>query len=93
VLLSGRSNAGVLALSAVIAWFVGYSETWAAKMDTAHPVSSHAQLAQRGHGYRDHPVGGGHFNTAATTIPSPDLYAHIRILIAKLPLFPPTQGR
>jgi hypothetical protein len=31
VLLSGRPNAGPLALAAVVAWFGGYSETWLAK--------------------------------------------------------------
>ena len=31
ILLSSRRNAGALALSAVLAWFAGYSETWVAK--------------------------------------------------------------
>jgi hypothetical protein len=31
VLLSGRSNAGLLALAVVLAWFGGYAETWIAK--------------------------------------------------------------
>jgi hypothetical protein len=31
VLLSGRGNAGLLALAAVLAWFGGYAETWIAK--------------------------------------------------------------
>ena len=36
VLLSSRGNAGALAASAVLAWFAGYSETWAAKWILAY---------------------------------------------------------
>jgi hypothetical protein len=36
ILLSNRPNAGVLALSSVIAWFAGYSETWLTKWILAY---------------------------------------------------------
>jgi hypothetical protein len=36
VLLSSRSNSGTLALSIVLAWFVGYSETWVTKWILAY---------------------------------------------------------